>query len=107
MPIGNLSGTILNKGGNAANTEVIVSGICRPADVQVAPNPAHSRTVLYLPAASNHTRVDIYLSNNVLVNTVTSQNSIIDINLNGLPGGIYFLKITTDSETLWKKLLID
>jgi hypothetical protein len=107
MPIGNLSGTILNKGGNAENKEVTVTGVCQPVDVQLAPNPAHGRTMLYLPAASSHTRVDIYSSNNVWVNTVTSQNSIIDINLNGLPAGIYFLKITTDSETLWKKLLID
>lgn len=75
--------------------------------IKVFPNPANNRLNIELPRTVAFAEVCIYdIYGKKVVETGGSHCSSITVNTSGLPEGIYFIKISSDDNTVTKKVII-
>lgn len=73
----------------------------------VYPNPASGE--FYIKTKTNLSKVNIYNQTGVLVKSinVTDDSKQVEVSVNGIQSGVYFLELQNDSEKSWKKVIVN
>lgn len=72
--------------------------------VQMFPNP--SNTILNLKSADNISKVEVYNAQGQLIKAEYTQNTVLNISINALPNGLYFIKAYLNQGKVWTGKLI-
>jgi hypothetical protein len=89
----------------AKSNNTVITGlkdINQSVSVTLFPNPVKDYLTITAP---HNSIIEIYNINGQAVKTVNYNREEVNINLTGLPGGIYILKVTSDKGTAAKKFI--
>ena len=103
-----MCGIPLNCGYTQSPTLVSVDELAMQSNISVFPNPAQNSFVIDVSKlGSKQYTVEMYNVLGAKINGFTSNNSIVTVNRNGLPSGIYFLNITVNGTSISKKIIFE
>lgn len=73
----------------------------------IFPNPSSGE--FSIKTKTNLSKVNVYNQTGTLVKTidVTDDATEVEVNVNGLQSGVYFLELQNDSEKSWKKVIVN
>ncbi len=106
-PPGVISGTIVNSGGSAANTTVVVNGKVTTSSILLIPNPARNHVTVSLPSTTIPAIIFIYNSNGTLVKQVAASDVSTSVNISDLSKGTYLIKVNGKDKNEVQKLIIE
>lgn len=73
----------------------------------VYPNPSSGE--FYIKTKTNLSKVNLYNQNGALVKTiyVNDDSKQVEVTVNGIQSGVYFLELLNNSEKAWKKVIVN
>lgn len=75
--------------------------------IEIWPNPFRNLVYIKLPCIKDEKKVSIIsLNGEIIVTSITKDEEILEMNLENLPNGFYFITIYSIGQTLQNKLII-